>query len=43
MAVVLMFGGQVPIDKVGHMARQLAKPRSSDFEEVDGVNLPSYH
>nr|AEW12064.1 3-deoxy-D-arabino-heptulosonate 7-phosphate synthase [Picea abies] len=42
MAVVLMFGGQVPVVKVGRMAGQFAKPRSSDFEEVDGVKLPSY-
>eukprot|EP01018_Ginkgo_biloba_P034803 Gb_21844 [translate_table: standard] len=42
MAVVLMFGGQMPIVKVGRMAGQFAKPRSDDFEVVDGVKLPSY-
>eukprot|EP00897_Mesotaenium_endlicherianum_P004314 jgi/Mesen1/3910/ME000208S02917 len=42
MAVVLMFGGQVPIIKVGRMAGQFAKPRSDPFEEKDGVKLPSY-
>lgn len=42
MAVVMMFGGQVPVIKVGRMAGQFAKPRSASFEEKDGVKLPSY-
>lgn len=42
MSVVLMFGGQVPIVKVGRMAGQFAKPRSDSHEEKDGVKLPSY-
>jgi 3-deoxy-7-phosphoheptulonate synthase len=42
MGVVLMFGGQLPVVKVGRMAGQFAKPRSSDNEIVDGVSLPSY-
>ena len=42
MAVVLTFGGKCPIVKIGRMAGQFAKPRSSDFELVDGVELPSY-
>ena len=42
MAVVLTFGGKCPIVKIGRMAGQFAKPRSSDFEIVDGVELPSY-
>ncbi|KAJ4745824.1 Phospho-2-dehydro-3-deoxyheptonate aldolase [Rhynchospora pubera] len=42
MSVVLMFGGQVPVIKVGRMAGQFAKPRSDPFEEKDGVRLPSY-
>ena len=42
MAVVLTFGGKCPIVKIGRMAGQFAKPRSSDFEIVDGVKLPSY-
>ncbi|RAL39600.1 unnamed protein product [Cuscuta campestris] len=42
MSVVLMFGGQVPVVKVGRMAGQFAKPRSDPFEEKDGVKLPSY-
>ncbi|XP_041020482.1 uncharacterized protein LOC121262134 [Juglans microcarpa x Juglans regia] len=39
---VLMFGGQMPIIRVGRMAGQFAKPRSAPFEERDGVKLPSY-
>ncbi|KAJ6737225.1 PHOSPHO-2-DEHYDRO-3-DEOXYHEPTONATE ALDOLASE 1 2 [Salix viminalis] len=42
MGVVLMFGGQVPVIKVGRMAGQFAKPRSDPFEVKDGVKLPSY-
>ncbi|WP_170000071.1 class II 3-deoxy-7-phosphoheptulonate synthase [Campylobacter sp. RM9328] len=42
MAIVLTFAGGCPIVKVGRMAGQFAKPRSSDFEEVAGVRLPSY-
>uniref|UniRef100_A0A0D3A124 Phospho-2-dehydro-3-deoxyheptonate aldolase n=1 Tax=Brassica oleracea var. oleracea TaxID=109376 RepID=A0A0D3A124_BRAOL len=36
MSIVLTFGGQVPIVKVGRMAGQFAKPRSDPFEEKDG-------
>ena len=42
MAVVLTFAGSCPVVKVGRMAGQFAKPRSSDFEEIDGMKLPSY-
>ncbi len=42
MAVVLTFSGGCPVVKVGRMAGQFAKPRSSDFEEKDGIKLPSY-
>ena len=42
MAVVLTFGAKVPVVKVGRMAGQFAKPRSSPVEVVDGVELPSY-
>ena len=42
MAIVLTFAGSKPIVKVGRIAGQFAKPRSSDFEEIDGVKLPSY-
>ncbi|MDE2030349.1 MAG: 3-deoxy-7-phosphoheptulonate synthase class II [Alphaproteobacteria bacterium] len=42
MAVVLTFGGGIPVVKVGRMAGQFAKPRSNDTETRDGVTLPSY-
>ena len=42
MAVVLTFGGQVPVVKLGRMAGQFAKPRSSDTETKGGITLPSY-
>ena len=42
MAVVLTFAASKPVVKVGRMAGQFAKPRSSDTETVDGVSLPSY-
>ncbi len=42
MAMVLTYGAKVPVIKVGRMAGQFAKPRSSPTEVVDGVELPSY-
>jgi len=42
MSVVLTFGGGVPVVKIGRMAGQYAKPRSSDTETVGGETLPSY-
>ena len=42
MAVVLTYGGTLPIVKVGRLAGQFAKPRSSGTEVIDGVELPSY-
>jgi len=42
MNMVLMHSTGKPIVKVGRIAGQFAKPRSSDFEEINGVKLPSY-
>ena len=42
MAVVLTFGASLPIVKVGRVAGQYAKPRSSPVEALDGMELPSY-
>lgn len=42
MSIVLTHGALKPIVKVGRIAGQYAKPRSSPFEMVDGVELPSY-
>ena len=42
MAVVLTFGASCPVVKVGRIAGQFAKPRSSDKETIDGIELESY-
>ncbi len=42
MAVVLTYGASVPVVKLGRIAGQYAKPRSSDTETRDGVTLPAY-
>lgn len=42
MAVVLTFASKLPTIKLGRMAGQFAKPRSSDVEDIGGVTLPSY-
>ena len=42
MAVVLTFGARKPVVKVGRMAGQFAKPRSSPVEKIGDVELPSY-
>ncbi len=42
MAVVLTYAASTPVVKIGRMAGQFAKPRSSDVETRDGVSLPAY-
>ena len=42
MSVVLTYGGQLPVVKVGRLAGQFAKPRSSPVEKKGDVELPSY-
>ena len=42
MAVVLTYAASVPVVKVGRLAGQYAKPRSSDLETREGVTLPAY-
>ena len=42
MAAVLTYGASVPVIKVGRMAGQYAKPRSSTVETREGVTLPAY-
>ena len=42
MAVVLTFGGGLPVVKVGRLAGQFAKPRSSNVEKQGDIELPSY-
>ena len=42
MAVVLTYASKLPVVKLGRMAGQFAKPRSTPTETIDGVELPSY-
>jgi 3-deoxy-7-phosphoheptulonate synthase len=42
MAVVLTYGASMPIIKMGRMAGQFAKPRSSETETRGDVTLPAY-
>jgi 3-deoxy-7-phosphoheptulonate synthase len=42
MAVVLTFAGASPVVKVGRIAGQFAKPRSSPTEKQGAVELPAY-
>ncbi|MEO8528742.1 MAG: 3-deoxy-7-phosphoheptulonate synthase, partial [Pseudolysinimonas sp.] len=42
MAVVLTYGASMPVIKMGRMAGQFAKPRSSDDETRGDVTLPAY-
>jgi 3-deoxy-7-phosphoheptulonate synthase len=42
MAVVLTYGASMPVVKMGRMAGQFAKPRTSDTETREGVELPAY-
>ncbi|WP_247828751.1 class II 3-deoxy-7-phosphoheptulonate synthase [Arthrobacter antioxidans] len=42
MAVVLTYGASLPVIKMGRMAGQFAKPRSSNDETRDGITLPAY-
>ena len=42
MSIVLTHSAGLPVVKVGRIAGQFAKPRSSDMEKRDGVELPSY-
>ncbi|NWO04079.1 MAG: 3-deoxy-7-phosphoheptulonate synthase class II [Idiomarinaceae bacterium] len=42
MAIVMAFAGSCPVTKVARMAGQYAKPRSSDFETIGDLSLPSY-
>jgi len=42
MAIVMTFGGQLPIVKMGRMAGQFAKPRSDANETKNGKTLPVY-
>lgn len=42
MSIILAYAGEKKITKIGRMAGQYAKPRSSDTETIDGHGIPSY-
>lgn len=42
MSLVLVQGARKPVVRIGRFAGQYAKPRSADYEDVQGVRLPSY-
>jgi len=42
MAAVMTYGSMLPVVKVGRIAGQFVKPRSSATELVDGVELPTF-
>jgi 3-deoxy-7-phosphoheptulonate synthase len=42
MSAVLTYGATLPVVKVGRIAGQFTKPRSQPFENVDGVEVPSF-
>ncbi len=41
-SLIMTFAGGMPVVKVGRIAGQFAKPRSSNVEKQNGVELPSY-
>ena len=42
MSLVLTYSASLPVIKLGRIAGQFSKPRSSPMENIDGVELPSY-
>jgi len=42
MSLVLTYSASLPVIKLGRIAGQFSKPRSSPIENIDGVELPSY-
>lgn len=42
MALIITYAGEKRVIKIGRMAGQYAKPRSSDYEIINGRELPSY-
>lgn len=42
MSVILCYGARRPVIRVGRIAGQYAKPRSADFETIDGKQIPSF-
>ncbi|KAL6059565.1 Phospho-2-dehydro-3-deoxyheptonate aldolase [Balamuthia mandrillaris] len=42
MSLIIIWGSRIPVCRVARMAGQFAKPRSADFEEVDGKQIHTY-
>lgn len=42
MAIVIAYSGEKKVVKIGRLAGQYAKPRSSNIETINGISLPSY-
>ena len=42
MSLVLVHGGKRRVTRVGRIAGQYAKPRSAEYETINGVTLPTY-
>lgn len=42
MSIIIAFAGEKKVIKVGRIAGQYAKPRSSDTETIGGLEIPSY-
>ncbi|MGH3074005.1 MAG: 3-deoxy-7-phosphoheptulonate synthase class II, partial [Gaiellales bacterium] len=42
MAAVMTYAGTLPVVKLGRIAGQFAKPRSSPTETIDGIELPAF-
>jgi 3-deoxy-D-arabino-heptulosonate 7-phosphate (DAHP) synthase class II len=42
MSMIIIWSSRVPVVRVARMAGQFAKPRTSDFETVNGDRIPSY-
>ncbi len=42
MSIILAYSGEKKVVKIGRMAGQYAKPRSSDTETVNGIEIPSF-
>ena len=42
MSIILAYAGEKKVIKIGRIAGQYAKPRSSDIETIGGIEIPSY-
>lgn len=42
MSIIIAYAGEKRVVRIGRLAGQYAKPRSSDTETIDGVEIPSY-